>query len=315
MVVFAGWLATRAEELRRALYPPVGIWIRIASVISVLLICVKLAEGNAVVGMVRRLLLLTLLGLAATWSGLAWLESSSGWFLASQVAIVAAGMTWIDTRLQRQPWFAESSLSRLYPQSLQVQAIWLTLFALGWTVLRGWLEGAKAAVEPEGNFTFRQKLNRLVSTPAMGVDHGAGMAAIVLLIGLTVYGVVPGVAQELMPRESAVRVVPAADAFLWHGIPHDTAHHGPTWLLGMLLALLCILVLAIRGIVRADVGVGVRFLDRAVLVVVALGAGCCRGVRLAVVFGRLLALGLDLCLDGTVAGRSGHSESGSLARV
>ena len=69
---------------------------------------------------------------------------------------------------------------------------------------------------------------------------------LLVLIGLTIYGSVPGVAQELTPRKLALElggqphsvgpgVVPPLAAFEWNGIPHEHALGYGTWLLGGLL--------------------------------------------------------------------------------
>jgi hypothetical protein len=275
LLTLAGWLSWRPADLRTSLYPPLRIWICVTSLAAAGLIVVKLFEGTPLAEWYG-LLVLTLLSLSITWGGLAWLDSAPAWFAVSQTALIAAGLAWIDQQISRQAWFDQSPWARIYPQSLQCHAIWLSSFATAWMMIRRLTAAARPtarrlseAAESAGSTSSESRrpaeshertivvLSRLVSLAGMKVDVIAGVLAGLLLVALSVYGVVPGVAQELSPRLSVERIVPSVENFLWQGIPHDSAYGWATWILALILSVVCIGYLSIyrRSIPRMGLAV------------------------------------------------------------
>ena len=160
-----------------ALQPPVGIWIRITSVVSVVLICVKLAEPTPWTEW-SRLLILVLSGVSTTWCCLAWLESSPAWFIAAQVAIVATGTAAIDTRMQRvlvvRAIAAESALSAKPPGLCHLVDRLCTGMA-GLTAVAG--EGDRSGDDREP-FGVAAETRRVVFALGVRVDVVAGAVAL-----------------------------------------------------------------------------------------------------------------------------------------
>jgi hypothetical protein len=179
-----------------------------------------------------------LLWLAVVWLALAWREVVPALFAASQAALAGAVLFAVAALLQRQGWYASAPRPWLDPWSLQVQALALGGLCLGWIGVRlgvrAWIGGR--AEPPAAAVTA----GRLLDPAWPAFDRFLRGAVVVALVALAVYGVVPGVAQELTPRDLAARlagvagagsgrVVPPAGAFEIAGVPHGHALGLGSW--------------------------------------------------------------------------------------
>ncbi|WP_169976942.1 hypothetical protein [Tautonia rosea] len=189
-----------------------------------------------------------LLWLSGVWGVLAWRFVSPGMFWAFQAAMAGsvgfAVASWIEGRpwfADQRSWLVDETTLWLDPRTLQSEGIALALFALGWVGVR---IGIRAVAERWAKSDRLVALRRLMEPSWPTFDRLALWSAVGVLVGLAVYGVVPGVAQELSPRIFADfaafqggyetiegRLVPAARAFELPGIAHDAALGLGSWLL------------------------------------------------------------------------------------
>ncbi|MEW4569018.1 hypothetical protein AB1L88_14230 [Tautonia sp. JC769] len=199
-----------------------------------------------------------LLWLSGVWAVLAWRFLSPGLFWACQGAMAGSLGLAVASWTTGRPWFIEQR-SRLIddrwiwldPRAFQAEGAALALFALAWVGVR---IGGRA-VSGHGSKPDRLEVVRRLMEPSWPTfDRLALWGAVLILVGLAVYGVVPGVAQELSPSGFAERVasykgsesiegrlVPSASAFEVPGIAHDSALGPGSWiLLGSVLATLVV---------------------------------------------------------------------------
>lgn len=189
-----------------------------------------------------------LLWLSGVWGVLAWRFVSPGVFWVCQAAMAGsvgfAVASWIEGRpwfADQRAWLVDETTLWLDPRTLQAEGIALALFALGWVGVR---IGIRAVAERGKTSDWLVDVRRLMAPSWPTFDRLALWSAVVVLVGLVVYGVVPGVAQELSPRVFADlaafqggyetiegRLVPAARAFEISGIAHDAALGLGSWLL------------------------------------------------------------------------------------
>jgi hypothetical protein len=190
-------------------------------------------------------LMLDSLVLALVWMFLAWGTRSRWLALGAHAAVLGSVLLGTATVLARRPEFLSSAARWLDPWSIA----WLGCAAAGFA----WLSitfrwGVSRLVAARPTAGWRQRLAQFVETP-FAVDHAVLMALAAVVVGLSVYGVVPGMAQELAPRSIAARLaeggganalprlVPPVSAFEWPGIDHRHASGGGTWvLLGLVAA-------------------------------------------------------------------------------
>lgn len=216
----------------------------------------------ATIGMAGLPSALNVAWVAAGWLFIAWRWRSIVWFTAFQVALAGALMTFVDQRLQLQTWYVASPRSWIHPTFVQWQAIALAGLGIAWGLLRiAVAKVSRRAVETAASRAFEESTGsegsteQNASTPdweatalatsggtlplwtdwlrarPITVDRVALHIAVGALVGLTTYGLLPGVAQELSPRVGEVRIVRAAADFQILGLPHAAAQNWRTWLL------------------------------------------------------------------------------------
>lgn len=185
------------------------------------------------------LLAVPLLGLAVVWLALSWLMRWPWLFTAFQAALSAAVAVGVTARLESEAWFQSAERPRLDPWNLQAQAVALAVLALGWIAVRiaaaRWIKPAE-----------KQTLALLLNPTWPAFDRVMNVLLLLAMVALAIYGALPGVAQELTPRNLALelsgqpistagRIVPPLSAFELDGIPHEHALGFGTWLLAGLL--------------------------------------------------------------------------------
>jgi hypothetical protein len=193
---------------------------------------------------VPSILAIRLLWLAALWLILAWRGLKPTLFAASQAALAVSVVFAVTTVLQRYAWYIQSPHPWLDPWTIQAQAVALGGLCIFWIGARlgarSWVTRSKAA--PDGL--------ALLNPDWPAFDRFLRGFVFFLLVALALYGVAPGVAQELTPRDAAARlagversvaqrVVPPETAFEVAGVPHAHALGLGSWaVLGVALAVL-----------------------------------------------------------------------------
>ncbi|MBI3839609.1 MAG: hypothetical protein HY288_16940, partial [Planctomycetia bacterium] len=192
------------------------------------------------------------------WLALLWLAvaASTGWlpvWTCFQVALSVSVVFGAASQLEAHAWFAESNRPWLDPWTWQAVGIALAVLNLAWAALRiicrHWSERAT-----EDDWSGRA--TKLLNSPWLAVDRVTSGALVALVVMLGTYAALPGVRQELSPRDmSAVssvagaipatpprRIVPPIENFQLKRIPHEHAGDWGSWLL---LASLLVLLAAI----------------------------------------------------------------------
>ncbi|MDZ4782386.1 MAG: hypothetical protein SGJ19_19245, partial [Planctomycetia bacterium] len=186
------------------------------------------------------------------WASTIWLMLAFAWRSAALVGVfqavsTAALLGAVTAFLQRHTWYQASPLPLLDPWTWQAWGVTLAGTCLAWMAaragLRRYIDGPRGEAEiavarPAWMGRFNDQLS--ASSPFMELTV-AGLA-ICILLAISIYGIVPGVAQELAPRSLAmklagqtavtnVRVVPPLAAFEWFGAPHMHAWSAGGWAL------------------------------------------------------------------------------------
>ena len=179
--------------------------------------------------------------LAAIWFLIAWTERSAFCFSAFKACLAVAVWFGVASRLEVRDWFRASVHPWLDPWTITAEGIALTLFCLGWFVVRGWSSALRRFEPPQGG------------TPASRVETALLRLVLVACTAVAVYAALPGVAQELSPRLAmpgatfATRVVPPIAEFEIAGIPHDHARGSFVWIWLALVVIALVVELAVRN--------------------------------------------------------------------
>ena len=166
-----------------------------------------------------------LLWLSVVWLAFAWIKASPVAFSASQAALTGSVVFLVTSVLERQGWYVASTHRWIDPRTLQAQAMALGGLGLFWIGIR---------------LAARSRSVAWIDPPWPAFDRFVRAAVLSILVALSVYGVAPGVAQELSPRALALRmtgtaatgpprVVPPASAFELASIPHRPALGWGSW--------------------------------------------------------------------------------------
>jgi hypothetical protein len=186
------------------------------------------------------------------WASTIWLMLAFAWRSAALVGVFQAVSTVallgaVTAYLQRHTWYQNSQLPLLDPWTWQAWGVTLAGTCLAWMAaragLRHYIDGPRgdtevAVARPAWMVRFNDELSAV--SPFMELI-AAGLAFSILL-AISIYAIVPGVAQELAPRSLAlqlagqtaatnVRVVPPLAAFEWFGAPHVHAWSAGGWAL------------------------------------------------------------------------------------
>lgn len=181
----------------------------------------------------------TLAGYLA-WIAAVWLVLSiaAGWrsvFAAFQLTLYLSIASALTGLVESRPWWAASRYPWLDPWFWQIQGIALAVYCSLWTAIRLLARRIARPVrdDPRGPL---QPLARLINADSVAIDRMLEVAACLLLAVVAIYGVAPGVAQELAVTESGARVVPALSEFELWGAPHSHAFDGGGWLMLLSIA-------------------------------------------------------------------------------
>ena len=145
---------------------------------------------------------------------------------------------WRRHRALRGAWFVHTDWPWLDPWTLQSVALGLVALNLVWAVVRLVCRDVSAGTTLG---TWRAQAASRLASPWLAIDRVTTGLLVALLVGLSVYAVLPGVLVEISPFDR----VPAATAqdFQWHGIHHLHAGQGGSWaLVGALLVLLAVML-------------------------------------------------------------------------
>ncbi len=189
---------------------------------------VVIVIGPNLIGVATDPLTIYLAWLAAIWLVLAVLDESYDLFRAFQLTLALALLAGVDWLFQTQSFYQAVRFGWLHPIVLQCQGIALSMLSLSWlgirTVLR---QNWSPPISPQ----WRDRLAQWLAPTWLSVDRWLGVIALCMLVALTIYGVVPGIAQELTPISGAERVVPDAVNYEVLGIPHAPAYGTLAWVL------------------------------------------------------------------------------------
>ncbi len=190
--------------------------------------------------------------LALVWLVIAWAKSWPGMFAAFQAMLTVAVVRVVYARLETAEWYASLANAWCDPWTLEYVGIALVMLGLFWIGLRRGLRfvgvarlpGQSSSTLPGENRTWKEIAATLLHPDWPTWDQFVAGGVVILLSSLAVYGVVPGVAQELAPRISGTgvtasatveqcavggRMVPTSESFELAGIPHDHALSHATW--------------------------------------------------------------------------------------
>jgi hypothetical protein len=186
------------------------------------------------------------LALALVWLSLAWRGESPRLFAGFQGALTGAVVFAVAATLERRAWYATTPHPWLDPRTIQAQALSLGMLCLAWIVVR--LDVRRWPAGPGST------ASTLLDPPWPTFDRFVRGAMLLALVGMAVYGVMPGVAQELAPRDLAIRIhgAPPAPGAPWRVVPPIAAFevaripHGPALGVGSwaLLGLVVVVLLA-----------------------------------------------------------------------
>ncbi len=184
------------------------------------------------------------LWLAAIWLIVAF---STGWpavWTLAEIALALATVFGVATQLETRAWFADSPRPWLDPWTWQAEGIALAALSLVAAAVRMACGRLQTGRPPGSRFAHATEL---LATPWLAVDRAiaGGLAALVVAIGT--YAAVPGVLQEISPRQAGMtasgpaaadaaltaptRVVPPIENFELTDIPHIHAGGWGSWLL------------------------------------------------------------------------------------
>jgi hypothetical protein len=173
--------------------------------------------------------------LAGVWLILAALLESPLLFTASQIGLILAIVCGVTALIERQPWYAAIRHPWLDPWFLEAQGIGLAAYCLVLSAIRWGIDRRRAVSSDTVLKSQPRSLAigiRLLDPPWPAVDRMAAIVVAVLLMGIALYAVAPGAAQELSPTEVVGdRVVSPVEQFEIAGIAHRHAADRGGWLL------------------------------------------------------------------------------------
>ncbi len=222
------WARRKNEPIAGVVATILDRWSLVAAGFATLLVIVSIPNGQA--SSLALYSFLIAFVYAVTCYGF---RSAIGFGVFQATVTLSVGLA-VQSVLIRQVWYPLQPYPMLDPRSLQALGLALAAMCGGWLAIRlaarryrersGWVANWEDLLEP-GIQTFDQLLRD---------------GLVLLLAGLVLYGVVPGLAQELTPRDMAARlaglavegrIVPPISAFEWGGIAHAPAYGWATWLL------------------------------------------------------------------------------------
>ncbi len=170
------------------------------------------------------------LWLAAVWLALAWESQSLRLFSAFQAAVAGSLVLGIVSHLSDRTWFVESAHPLRDPRTLQAVGIGLTLLSLVWVGVRLGVRSA-AGRAPATAGPHLAQAGRLLNPPWMSVDRATLLAMLLGMVGLSLYGLIPGLAEEFARTTAAAQRALAGG---WSLAPHALGP-GAWWLLIVLM--------------------------------------------------------------------------------
>ena len=180
-----------------------------------------------------------LLWLTGLWLAVAFIEKVEGIFVAFQVAFGLLLMVFVDSYLRSRGWYQVGDFGWLQPTRLQFQGLLLSIYGIVWILIRAF---ANTRSKDDDKATFWP-----LNTVALRYfDQGLLVVPTVMVVFLVLYGVVPGIAQELSSQTNGERIVPALSSFQLGDSPINLAHNGYTWLLLAVVAVSQIVAFAER---------------------------------------------------------------------
>ncbi len=231
MISLGGWRAVRGALPDEPLQQSFILWATAASLTAAFLILVQFGALNRPIVSWHGLII------SLVWFALAWMQGQSGWFTAAQTALVASLVLMAHQRLSSEAWYAEMRFAWLHPWSIQRAGLVLSVYGLVGMATRFCLQQRGRNELVDLRTGIERKLKALLDGQVIDVDRAALAIALVGALGLSIYAVVPGAAQELTLRATAERVVPAAESFWWEGLPHQPAQGAGSWILVGVLSL------------------------------------------------------------------------------
>jgi len=169
------------------------------------------------------------LALASVWAVVAFTLTHSTYWIIAQLTTAIAGAIAVLEYSKKQDWFHEATLGILHPISIQWHLAWLICFSSVFLLLR-------ILLNRTGESRRHWILERLSTIHRGLVARSTMYLALFGVVLMCFYGAVPGILQELMPRDlngpsqrvsyelggqSQSREVPALQNFAIRGFPHE----------------------------------------------------------------------------------------------
>ncbi len=181
------WIGRRtprpADDLRRVFITPLGQTALLSSALAVPVL--------AIISWQQTLALAAcLFWLAGIWLVIAWTNRWPAMLAASQAVLSVASVVATTAWLEGRAWVANVPQDLFDPRSLQAYGVALGLLSLAWVVARICLRGEKTA-------------EKLLSPHGPAVDRVVRHAVVWLQLLLVGWYLLPGVAQEMLPRTVA----------------------------------------------------------------------------------------------------------------
>jgi len=148
---------------------------------------------------------------------------------ALTVANIVVGAT------ETSEWYVSAKAPWIHPWFLQSLGLALAGYCLGWTLLR--LTAINFGAKP----ISLARLRSLLRSPIVVVDRILEVVCVGVLGFVAIYGIIPGVAQELALSPKGERITPSLNQFEWLGAPHQLAFGWGAWaLLGAIVGMVVI---------------------------------------------------------------------------
>ena len=227
---------------------PLMGWAQVTSVLALLVLLAQAGGGYAKPQAVF------VCSAAIVWLIVSCIRGSQVLFSLFQLALTVSLILAVDERLALREWYADVQHGWLQPYSLQAQGIAVASLSLAWLAFRAMFRQFGMKPGTDVRHGWKASATWLLYPAWPSVDTICSRMVVVLLALMSVYAVVPGMAQELSPQtefsrtravwgtteDAAVRNVPAAELFEFDQFPHVAAMGWGAWLLCGLSAVVLI---------------------------------------------------------------------------
>jgi hypothetical protein len=200
------------------------------------------------------------------WTATVWLvlATAANWpavFATFQFTLFLALANAVHGAVEYRDWYFDVRQGWLDPWAIEAKGIALAAYCALWTAIR--IVMWKLIEAGSNTNQTLKRAGELLRARTSAVDRWLEVAATLLLLGVVIYGVAPGVAEELAPTARADRVAVAIDRIETNNVAHVHATDRGAWLL-----LVAVAAMVTVGMWRDFVT------ERVVALVITAGLGC-----------------------------------------